>query len=174
MSLKRFLLPLILLTVFFSGINFLFLDYVFPHATLKQKNMFNNLKKKQPALALIPGTFNTEIPGYIIKFDEKYGEENNFLRNVQISDLTANRGKIKVITSSTAEITTEEGSKYMTLTLKDGNYYEDYIKRSAPRNEKAKMPFSNATFDTYVINIDISSFNDEDNLNKEDINIHCP
>ena len=44
---------------------------------LKQKNLTNNIKKKTPALALVPGSFNTEIPNYQIKFDEKYGEEQN-------------------------------------------------------------------------------------------------
>jgi lipopolysaccharide export system permease protein len=160
-SLKRFILPIALLTVLLSGINFLFLNYVFPHATLKQKNMFNNVKKKQPALALIPGTFNTEIPGYIIFFDEKYGEDNNFLKNVQISDLSARNGKIKVITAKEAEITTEEGSKYMEFILKDGHFNEEYSHRGKKRDARIKMPASKATFEKYTINIDVSSFSDE-------------
>lgn len=40
--------------------------------------------KTKPALALIPGTFNTEIPGYSIKFAEKYGEDDNLLKDVHI------------------------------------------------------------------------------------------
>ncbi len=160
-SLRRFMLPLILLTVFMSGINFLFLNYVFPHASLKQKNMFNNVKKKQPALALIPDAFNTEIPGYIIKFDEKYGEEGNFLKNVQIADLSSKRGKIKVITAKDAEITTEEGSKYMTFILKDGNYYEEHSVKGDKIEKRKKMPASKATFKRYTINIDVSSFSNE-------------
>jgi len=171
-SLKRIMRPLIIFILFISVFNFIFLNNIYPWATLKQKNLYLNIKKKKPALALVPGAFNTEIPGYSIKFDEKYGEEKNLLKNVQIADLSAANGKIKVITAKRGIISTEEGSKYMTLTLKDGNYYEDYIKRTAPQKEKAKMPFSNATFDTYIINIDISSFNDEDNLNKEDIKQH--
>lgn len=158
-SLKRFILPIALLTIFLSSVNFLFLNYVFPHASLKQMNMFNNVKKKQPALALIPGTFNTAIPGYIIKFDEKYGEENNFLKNVQIADLSTRHGKIKVITAKEAEITTEEGSKYMAFTLKDGHFFEEYSHRGKKKDERKKMPASKATFESYTINIDISSFN---------------
>ncbi len=160
-SLRRFILPIMVLTVFLSGVNFLFLNYVFPHATLKQKNMFNNVKKKQPALALIPGAFNTEIPGYTIKFDEKYGEDNNLLRNVQIADLSSNFGKIKVITAKEGEITTEEGSKYMALILKDGNFYEEYSNKRDSKKDRQKMPASKATFEKYIINIDISSFSNE-------------
>jgi lipopolysaccharide export system permease protein len=157
-SLRRFIAPITILAVFLSGINFLFLNYVFPHATLKQKNMFNNVKKKQPALALIAGTFNTEIPGYTIKFDEKYGDDNNLLKNVQIADLSSNFGKIKVITAKEGEITTEEGSKYMALVLKDGNYYEEYSNKRDSKVDRQKMPASKAVFEKYIINIDISSF----------------
>ncbi|MCF6279346.1 MAG: LptF/LptG family permease [Flavobacteriaceae bacterium] len=167
-SLRRFILPIAILTVFLSGINFLFLNYVYPHAMLKQKNMFNNVKKKQPALALIPGTFNTAIPGYIIKFDEKYGEDNNFLKNVQISDLSARHGKIKVITAKDAEITTEEGSKYMAFVLKDGYFNEEHSHRGQKKDDRLKMPASKATFEKYTINVDVSSFNTNDEEIKND------
>lgn len=123
------------------------------------------MKKKKPALALVPGIFNTDIPNFSIKFDEKYGEEENLLKNVQIADLSAGKGKIKVITAEKGEITTDEGSKYMTLTLNNGNYYEDHMKSSYSPTERAKMPGSRATFKTYIINIDVSSFNDSEKLN---------
>lgn len=170
-SLKRFILPLVLLAFLLSTINFLFLNYVYPHATLKQKNMFMNIKKKQPALALVPGTFNTDIPGFVIKFDEKYGEEMNLLKNVQISDLKSNVGKVKIITAEKGEIVTEEGSKYMTFILTNGHYYEDHSKRGDKKDKKIKMPFSKATFDTYSINIDVSSFSDSD-LEKDNFDTH--
>jgi len=171
-SLKRVIRPLIILTILLSGLNFVFLNNVYPWATLKQKNLYLNMKKKKPALALVPGAFNTEIPGFNIKFDEKYGEEENLLKKVQIADLTLNQGKVKIITAEKGEISTEEGSKYMTLTLENGNYYEEHSKRSMTQKERKKMPASAATFDTYTINIDISSFNDDKNLDNEDITQH--
>ena len=171
-SLKRVIRPLIILTLFISALNFVFLNNIYPWATLKQKNLYLNMKKKKPALALVPGAFNTEIPGYSIKFEEKYGEEKNLLKNVQISDLSAGKGKTKVITAEKGIISTEEGSKYMTLTLENGNYYEEHVKNSMSPNERAKMPASNATFKTYTINIDISSFNDDDTLDDEKIKEH--
>jgi len=53
----------------------------------------------------------------------------------------------------------------MTLTLKNGNYYEEHIKKIMLPIDRAKMPASRASFKTYVINIDISSFNDSEKLN---------
>lgn len=170
-SLKRIMKPLIILTIVLSGFNFVFLNNIYPWATLKQKNLYLNMKKKKPALALVPGSFNTEIPGYSIKFDEKYGEQKNLLKNVQIADLTKGRGKIKVITAKRGIISTEPGSKYLTLTLEDGKYYEDNIKKFQTPAQRSRMPFSNASFKKYTINIDISSFNDNQ-LDNEKVKSH--
>ncbi|MHB1107137.1 MAG: LptF/LptG family permease [Lutibacter sp.] len=171
-SLKRVIRPLVILVMLLSGLNFVFLNNIYPWATLKQKNLYLNMKKKKPALALVPGAFNTEIPGFSIKFDEKYGEEKNLLKNVQIADLSANKGKIKVITAEKGTISTEEGSKYMTLTLENGNYFEEHLNRTMMPQDKAKMPASKATFKTYTINIDISSFSDGNTLNDEKVKEH--
>jgi len=166
-SLQRMVRPLVFLAIFISGINFLFLNYVYPYAILKQINLKVNIKKKQPALALIPGSFNTEIPNYQIKFDEKFGEEENMLRNVLIYDLSSKKGNTKIITAKTGELPNKEGSKYMTLILKDGHFFEHHIKKGASKKDKEKMPASYASFDEYTINIDISSFSDDDDLERE-------
>ena len=161
-SLMRLIRPLILLTFFISVLNFLSLNYVFPYATLKQKNLTNNIKKKTPALALVPGSFNTEIPNYQIKFDEKYGDEQNLLKKVLIYDLSSNKGNKKIITAETGKIISEEGSEYMTLVLHNGYYHEEFIPKRRSINNMSKMPASNANFKEYAFNIDISKFTDDD------------
>ncbi|RXP55763.1 YjgP/YjgQ family permease [Lutibacter sp. HS1-25] len=171
-SLKRVIRPLVILTLFLSGLNFVFLNNIYPWATLKQKNLYLNMKMKKPALALVPGAFNTDIPGFSIKFEEKYGEDKNLLKNVQIADLNGGKGKIKVITAAKGTISSDEGSKYMTLTLEDGNYYEEHVKRMMLQKDREKMPASNATFEKYTINIDVSSFNDSESLKDEKVKEH--
>ena len=161
-SLMRLMRPLIILTLIISVLNFLSLNYVFPYATLKQKNLTNNIKKKTPALALISGSFNSEIPNYQIKFDEKYGEEKNLLKKVLIYDLSSKKGNKKIITAEKGKIISEEGSKYMTLVLYDGYYHEEHIPKRRNINSMKKMPASNATFKEYTFNIDISKFTDDD------------
>jgi lipopolysaccharide export system permease protein len=168
-SLQRLVRPLVFLAIFLSGINFLFLNNIFPYAVLKQQNLYLNIKKKKPAMALVAGSFNADIPNFQIKFDEKYGEEENLLKNVLIYDLSSKKGNQKVITSKTGKIISEEGSRYMTLVLYDGYYYEEHIKRSGTLKEKKKMPASNATFDEYEFNIDISSIVGDDSLNDENL-----
>lgn len=166
-SLMRLLRPLIVLTLILSLFNFVFLNNIYPYAYLKQKNLLINIRKKKPALALVPGSFNSDIPNYQIKFDEKYGDDENFLKKVLIYDLSSGRGNKKVITAENGKILTEEGSKYMTFVLYDGYYYEEH--KTKVRNVKAvdKMPASSAHFKEYAFNIDISAFS-EDDLDQEE------
>ncbi|WP_334058099.1 LptF/LptG family permease [Polaribacter sp. P097] len=163
-SLQRLVRPIGILAIALSGLNFLFLNNVFPYANLKQRNLYLNIKKKKPALALVPGSFNADIPGYQIKFDEKYGEEENLLKKVLIYDLTSNRGNQKVITAESGKIVTEEGSRYMTFILYNGNYYEEHVKSARTTIKRKKMAASSATFKEYEFNIDIGDTLDEGQL----------
>jgi len=155
-SLFRLLRPLFIFMVFLSIANFLFLNYVFPVATFESKNLVWNIKKKQPSLALVAGSFNNDIPGFSIKFAKKYGKENNLLQDVIIYDLRDNRYNNKVITAKKGEITTVPGSKYMTLILKDGYYYDDIKQKRIPAFIKDPMPFIKSHFKEHHINFDIS------------------
>lgn len=163
-SLQRMVRPLVFFALIMSIVNFLFLNYVFPHAMLKSINLKINIKKTEPALALVPGSFNTEIPNFHIKFDEKYGEKKNLLKNVIIYDLSARKGNKKIITAKEGILVSKEGSRYMTLILKDGHYFEHHISDSFSYEKRVKMPASYADFDEYTINIDLSE------LAKKDLN----
>ena len=165
-SLQRLVRPLVFLTIILSGINFLFLNNIYPYAVLKQKNLYLNIKKKKPAIALVPGSFNSDIPGFQIKFEEKYGKEENLLKKVLIYDLTGGKGNQKVITAQRGKIVSEEGSRYMTFILYDGYYYEEHVKSATTSIKRKKMAASNATFKEYEFNIDISSVSGNDDLNK--------
>ncbi len=161
LSLQRLLLPLFSLVIVFSFINLYFLNYAFPWAVLKEKNLLINIKKQKPSLAFVEGTFNTDIPGYVIKFDEKYGDEENLLKNVLVYQ-TKNHKTINSITAKNGTISTEEGSKYMSLLLENGYYYQEHWHRGSKKEERQRMPFSKTRFDQYTFNIDISSFESGD------------
>ncbi len=161
-SLQRFIRPLVMLMLVLSFLNFLFLNYIFPYASLKSKNLIYNMKMKEPGLALVPGTFNTEIPGYSIKFDEKYGKDENLLRNILIYQIEPNRQNKVDITAEKGKIVSEEGSRYLTLILENGHYYEDMLRSKASIQDKKKVPFSKTNFDEYKVNIDISTIGNFD------------
>lgn len=160
-SLNKLLMPLYIFIFSLSLLNIFFLNNVYPWANLKQKNLVNNIKKKQPSLALVPGTFNSDLPNFVIKFDEKYGKDKNLLKNVLIYQTKIN-GNINTITAKKGVLQTEEGSKYMSLKLVDGYYYEEHSHGGSPKDVREKAPFSATHFETYTVNVDISKFVDND------------
>ncbi|MEI6864792.1 LptF/LptG family permease [Flavicella sp.] len=169
--LYRMIKPIIILTLFISAINFLFLNNIYPYASLKQRNLLFNMKKQKPALALLEGSFNTEIPGYSIYFEKKYGPKENLLKNVRIYDLKRGKKNDICITAKKGEITTQPGSKYMTLHLTDGYYYEDHTESKTKKSDKDRVPASSAKFSTHKLNIDISLLSNN-NLDKEKYKKH--
>ncbi|MDO6737323.1 LptF/LptG family permease [Wenyingzhuangia sp. 2_MG-2023] len=170
-SFFRFLRPLMITVGIISIANFFLINYTYPYASLKQKNLILNIKKTQPTMALIEGSFNDEIPGYSIKFAKKYGEENNLLKDVLIIDTDGNKDDHINITAKRGKITTEEGSKYMTLILEDGYYFEDHTSAKQKRKDKEQMPASMAKFEKYTVNIDISDLTSAD-LEEEKYKYH--
>jgi len=156
-SLIKLLSPLIIIVIVLSIVNLFFLNNAYPWAMYKHKNLYANIKKKQPALALVEGSFNNDLDGFTIKFDKKHGEDQNLLDNVIIYQ-TKNNGNISTITAKKGTIFSSDGSKYMSLKLEDGYYYEEHSHRGSKQEIREKDPFSTTHFDTYTVNIDVSKF----------------
>jgi len=159
-SLQRLLAPIFVFIVGLSFVNLFFLNNAFPWAVLKQKNLYKNIKEHKPALAFVEGTFNTDIKDYIIKFDKKYGKDENLLKNVLIYQIKKHN-TINSITAEKGTILTNEGSRYMSLFLENGYFHEEHWNSRSKKSERRRMPFSKTHFDTYTVNIDISAFSDE-------------
>ena len=155
-SLFRLLRPITLVMIILSGLNFLFLNYVYPYASFEAINLIVNIRQKQPAMALVAGSFNSDLTGYSIKFSEKYGEKKNLLKDVIIYDLTEKKYNNVLITSKYGEIKSTPNSKYMTLILKDGHYYKDIVADRHTTIKKDNMPFIKSHFEEHQINFDIS------------------
>lgn len=170
-SFFRFLRPLIITVGIISVANFFFINYVYPYASLKQKNLILNIKKTQPTMALVEGSFNDEMTGYSIKFSKKYGEENNLLKDVLIIDTRGSKEDQSTITAKRGKITTEEGSKYMTLILEDGYYHKDNTSTKKSRKDQKMMPYEMVKFEKYNFIIDISDLTNS-NLEEEKYKYH--
>ena len=111
-------------------------------------------------MLLAEGQFNS-VGTYNIKFAEKYGDRDQFLKDVTIH-LKGNDGRTNatVIKSKTGELASDEDSNVLKLILSDGHYYSDFL----PKDRKARnrKPFAKSTFETKIINIDLSKINNVD------------
>lgn len=162
-SLQRGMRSLILFVLFLGLVTFFFANDVIPKSEQKMFNLRRNIAKVKPAAAITEGVFSDfegTGQGMNIKVDKKYGEQDRFLDNVIIHKKTDQNINNTVIKAKAGELISSEESDIIQLVLKDGNYYEEIVKKDA--KEKRKQPFAKSNFETYTINIDISELGNQD------------
>ncbi|MDB9954316.1 LptF/LptG family permease [Flavobacteriaceae bacterium] len=170
-SLQRAMKSLSVFIVFLAVISFFFANSVIPFAEFNFYSLRRNIAKVKPAMAIAEGQFN-QLNDINIKVAEKSGENGEFLRDVIIHQKKGTfTGNFTVIKANTGEFISDDTSDILQLVLFDGNYYDeiqskDYTKRTKNR------PQVKSTFEKYIINIDVSQFNDIDFESKETITKH--
>ena len=146
--------------IFFVGIGaFLFSNTVIPSSEKRFINLRKNIVKVKPAMVIAPNQFN-DLGDINIKVAEKYGDNDQFLRDIIIHKKAARPGNFTVIKAVDGELRGSTDSDLITLILKDGNYYDEIQQRSPQRRKK--IPFAKTHFERYLLNIDLSSLDNVD------------
>lgn len=161
-SLLRFMRPLIIVSIFLSGLSFVFGNYVIPVANLKFAALYNDIFYKKPAFDLKEGVFFNHVPNYSIKIDKKdkngkdiYGvliyEQNSTLQD---NSIVAEKGKMSV----------SPDNNYLEFFLENGHRYQERGFYGDSTTEFIRLDFK-----TYKKLFDISSLkkaNTNDSLYK--------
>jgi lipopolysaccharide export system permease protein len=163
-SLQRAMLGLVVFHFFLGIGSFYFSNYIIPFAEVKSFNLRRNLAKLKPALAITEGIFN-DIGQMNIKVDDKFGNEDRFLKNVLIHEKIPSQKNNIVIKAVSGELKTAKIGDQLQLLLFDGNRYEEIDPKK--QEDKKRIPHTRVKFERYVMNIDLSQFNNVD-LSKED------
>jgi lipopolysaccharide export system permease protein len=160
-SLQRAMRSLTYFILLLSVTAFFFANNVIPYSEYKWLNLRRNIQQFKPSMVIAEGQFNQIGEGFNIKVSEKYGDNDQFLKDVVIHK---KEGKAKqnntVIIAETGELTSEENSNTLSLILRNGNYYDDV----QPKDQKKKLrkPFAKSYFEEYTINIDLTELNNKD------------
>ena len=160
-SLQRAMKSLSIFIVFLSVVSFFCANNVIPLAEYNFFNLRRNISRVKPAMIVAEGQFN-QLQDINIKVAKKSGENGKFLEDVIIHQKKGNSsGNYTVIKSKTGEFYSDESSDLIQLILYDGNYYDEIQPANYQKRTKNR-PQVKSTFERYVINIDISKFNDVD------------
>jgi len=158
-SLQRAMRSLTYFIVFISLTAFFFANNVIPAAEFKSINLRKNIAKLKPAMAITEGIFN-DVGNFNIKVNKKSGDNDQYLDDVIIHQKSFRGGNHTVIKAEKGELVGSTNSDILSLILYDGNYYDE-IQQKNP-SKRANKPFTKSAFKEYVINIDISNFNNVD------------
>ena len=163
-SLQRAMRSLTFFILLVSVTAFFFANNVIPAAEYKSINLRKNIAQLKPAMAISEDIFN-QVGNINIKVEEKSGDKDQYLTDVIIHKKAYRRsGNFTVIKAKEGELVGSTNSNVLSLILKDGNYYNE-IQSTSPVKRRDK-PFAKSYFDEYVINLDLSEFNNVD-LNDE-------
>lgn len=147
---------------------FYFSNHVIPYGELKSYNLRRNLAKLKPTLAIREGIFNN-MGQMNIKVSRKYGENERFLEDVIIHENIPNRKNNVVIKAKNGELKSKTTDNNLQLVLYDGNRYEEIETKQLKNNQR--FPHAKVSFDQYIMNIDLSQFNNVD-LDAENFTSH--
>lgn len=158
-SLQRAMRSLTYFIIFISLTAFFFANNVIPAAEYKSINLRKNIAQLKPAMAISEGIFNN-VGNFNIKVNKKSGDNDQYLDDVIIHQKSIRGGNFTVIKADKGELVGSTNSDILSLILIDGNYYDE-IHQKDP-SKRANKPFTKSYFKEYIINIDISNFNDVD------------
>ena len=157
-SIIRSMVALLIFHIFLGVGSFYFSNHVVTYGELKSYNLRKNLAKLKPTLSIREGIFN-DIGNMNIKVSRKYGDNEQFLEDIILHNISDDEINRLVIKAESGEVR-NESDNYLQLILKNGNRYEDVIASTAA--DKQKYPHTRASFEEYILNIDISEFNNVD------------
>lgn len=168
-SLQRAMKSLIVMVSVLGVITFYFANDIIPVSKQKSYSLRKNIAKVKPSVAIAEGLFSEFAgTGMTILVDEKYGEDDRFLKNVVIHKKTQKDVNTTVIKAKSGEFISSENSNIVQLVLHDGHHYEEI--QTTQNKDTRKHPFAFSTFETYIINIDLREVYNVDMNEEVDVN----
>lgn len=122
-SLLRFMRPLFIITIFISGIAFLFANNVIPVANLKSRTLLADIVYARPSFDLKEGVFYDKIPRYAIKVGEKE-DNDSVIRDVVIYEQD-NPLQDNFIVAESGTMRVTENKRFLEFNLKNGWRYQE-------------------------------------------------
>ena len=123
-SLRRIMLPLVILTVFITMGAFAFSNYVLPVTNLKMKSLLYDVSHQRPELQITQGIFYNGIDNYSIRINRK-DPETNMLYGIMIYDHTARKGNISVTIADSGYMQITSDRRNLLVTLWNGSSYSE-------------------------------------------------
>jgi lipopolysaccharide export system permease protein len=156
-SLLRFMRPLFIMSLLFSGIAFLFANYIAPVANLKFAVIYHDIYEKSPAFDLKDGIFYNGFQGFSIKVGHKEKDKIT-LHDVLIYEQTSGKQDNTIISES-GKMQMSEDKKFLEFRLKNGNRYEEKESYLLDKTEFINLGFKeyNKLFDLSQLNLQKTS-----------------
>lgn len=149
--LLRFMRPLLVISIFISGLAFLFANNIIPVTQLKLAALKYNIIVSKPALDIKQGVFYDKIDGYVIKLGSKE-KNDSIIHNVVIFE---KNGTLQdhLILAESGVMRISNDQQFLEFILKNGWRYQERGPRGTSNTEYIRMGFK-----SYKKVFDLKSF----------------
>lgn len=137
--LLRFMRPLLIITIFISGLAFLFANNIIPVTQLKLSALKYDIIVSKPAFDIKEGIFYDKIEGYVIKLGKKE-KNDSVIHNVVIFE-KKNGLQDNMLIAESGVMRITQDKRFLEFILKKGWRYEEKGQRSTTNTEFTRMGF---------------------------------
>lgn len=154
-SLLRAMRPILLFVITLTAFALYSNNYIVPKANLDSYSLLYDIRQKKPSMDIKEGAFYNGIPGYSIKANKKY-PDNETLGDIIIYNHAKGKGNVEVIIADSAKMYTILEDQYLVMELFKGRSYtegDESTTKSKPRSfvrnefDRNKLVFSLSSFD---------------------------
>lgn len=142
-SLRKIMMPLIVLSVIVSLIAFYFSNNVLPIANLKFKSLLYDIRQQKLALDIKEGIFYTGLDGFIIRVEKKDKDNNNMIRDIMIYDHRQKKGNTNLTVADSGSMELTSDGMNLIFTLYNGYNYQE---KTDQRGYKKTNPYQRTKF----------------------------
>jgi lipopolysaccharide export system permease protein len=153
-SLRRLMMPLIILSIFISILAFFFSNNVLPYANLKFRSILYDVRQQKLSLNIKEGVYYSDIDGYVMRIDKK-DPKTSMLKGVQIYDHTKGGGNTMLTIADSGTMVQTADQQNLILTLYHGFNYDEQNNSQTAYNKK---PFQKTSFEKEELRFDLSGF----------------
>jgi lipopolysaccharide export system permease protein len=153
-SLRRVMMPLMIMSIIISMIAFYFSNNVLPVANLKFKSLLYDVRQQKLALDIKEGIFYNGIDGFVIRVGKKEKDEKT-IRDIMIYDHREKKGNVNVTVADSGRMELTPDGRTLSFILYNGY---NYTEKTDQRNYRENIPFQRTKFRENYKNFNLIDF----------------
>ena len=153
-SLRRIMVPLVILSIVISGIAFYFSNNVLPIANLKFKSLLYDVREQKLTLDIKEGIFYNGLSGFVIRVGKKEKDDKT-IKDIKIYDHRDKKGNINLTVADSGRMELTQDGMNLLFTLYSGYNYLDRIDQ---RQYRYSRPYQRTKFREEVRKFNLMDF----------------
>jgi lipopolysaccharide export system permease protein len=153
-SLRKIMMPLIIMSVIISLFAFYFSNNVLPIANLKFKSLLHDVQEQKLALDIKEGIFYNGLEGFTIRVGKKEKDDKT-IRDVMIYDHTDKKGNTNLTVADSGQMELTSGGLTLVFTLYCGY---NYLERTDQRQYRQNRQYQKTKFREEIRTFNLMDF----------------